>query len=63
LDKLNTGFEKLNTNYTEFNTKLADLKKAVSGNTIELAEFKILSSASEVANDDYNFLLNSPFTP
>jgi hypothetical protein len=57
LDKLNTGFEKLNTNYTEFNTKIADLKKAVSGNTIELAEFKILSSASEVANDDYNFLL------
>ena len=57
LDKLNTGFEKLNTNYTEFNTKIADLKKAISGNTIELAEFKILSSASEVANDDYNFLL------
>ena len=57
LDKLNTGFEKLNSNYTEFTTKIADLKKAVSGNTIELAEFKILSSASEVANDDYNFLL------
>jgi hypothetical protein len=57
LDKLNTGFEKLNSNYTEFNTKIADLKKAVSGNTIEVAEFKILSSASEVANDDYNFLL------
>jgi hypothetical protein len=57
LDKLNTGFEKLNTNYTEFTTKIDNLKKAVSGNTIELAEFKILSSASEVANDDYNFLL------
>ena len=57
LDKLNTGFEKLNSNYTEFTTKIDGLKKAISGNTIELAEFKILSSASEVANDDYNFLL------
>ena len=57
LDKLNKGFEKLNTNYTEYIDKIAKLKVALIANTIAGAEFKILSSASEVANDDYNFLL------
>jgi hypothetical protein len=57
VERINSGFTKLTENFNKYNTSLTKLKAGISGGTISNAEFTILGTASEVANDDYNLEL------
>ena len=57
VERITNGFTKLTENFNKYNTNLTKLKTGISGGTIANAEFTILGTASEVANDDYNLEL------
>ena len=56
---LGNAFEKLNTNLSSYTSYLTTLKTAISGNTLQEVNIKLFTSTSEVADDNYNFYLDS----
>jgi outer membrane protein OmpA-like peptidoglycan-associated protein len=57
VNKINEAFTSLDKNSSEFYTKCQEIKTALSGNTIQEVSVTIFTSASEVADDTYNFYL------
>ena len=55
--ELDKAFETLNTNLSSYTTYLTTLKKAISGDTLQDIQINLLTSTSEVAEDNYNFYL------
>jgi outer membrane protein OmpA-like peptidoglycan-associated protein len=57
IDRVYSGFTTATTNYNKFNESLKKLKEVIAKNELDVAEFLIVATTSEVANDDYNFFL------
>ena len=57
IDRVNSGFTTATINYNKFDGSLTKLKEAITKNELDVAEFIIVATTSEVANDDYNFFL------
>ena len=54
---LTGAFEKLNTNINNYTSYLTTLKNAIKSNTLQDIQINLSTSASEVAEDNYNFYL------
>ena len=57
VESVTKGFEDLNTNYTNLVKTLTTLKKDITEKIVNKVEIKIMTSTSEVADDNYNFYL------
>jgi len=57
VNKINEAFTSLDKNSNDFYNQCQEIKKALSGETIQEVSVTIFTSASEVADDTYNFYL------
>jgi hypothetical protein len=57
INKITDGFNLLNKNFTDLTDKINEIKTGLSGNTIQEVNIVLLTSTSEVAEDNYNFYL------
>ena len=58
INKINAGFTELRSSYTKFKSDLSELKRALSGNTVQSIEMIVMSRTSSIGGDHSNLDLS-----